>query len=132
MPLTQRNLGFDLLLDAVRNEQPGKVVGIVKENPSFIGKTNSIGENVLTWCALELMYEEVELLRSLGSPIQEQAVSESIQHGNTEMLLLLLELGGDITDQSAAQSLRIAKSFGSDSRRLHILKSHLEAYGINV
>ncbi|WP_444935410.1 hypothetical protein ACJJIW_13195 [Microbulbifer sp. JMSA004] len=103
-----------------------------KDDPSILEQTNSIGENVLTWCALELKYEEVELLRSLGSPIQEQAVSEAIQHGNSDMLLLLLELGGDISSYSASQCIRIAGNFGSDSRKLHIIKSHLESYGVNV
>ncbi|MFT4907719.1 MAG: ankyrin repeat protein [Oleispira sp.] len=132
MSLPRRNLGFEILLDALRRESPEKVTNIVKSDVSLLKQTNSIGENALTWCALELMYDQVELLRSLGSPIQEQALSEAIQHGNSDMVNLLLELGGNISEYSAEQSIRIAKGFDSGDRILHIMKSHLSAYGINV
>lgn len=132
MNLSTRNLKFDKLREAVLYDSPQRVVEIVKSDREILKQTNSIGENIITWCALELMANEVELLRSLGCEIQEQALSEAIQHQNTDMLLLLLELGGSISSYSAAQSLSIAQKWGGEPRKLHIMKSHLSAYGINV
>ncbi|WP_092022627.1 hypothetical protein [Marinobacter zhejiangensis] len=132
MSLPVRNLRFDRLLDSLLKEPPEKVAQIVNADRTILKEKNSIGENALTWCALELKYKEVELLRSLGCPIQEQALSEAIQHGNSDMLLLLLELGGKISKYSASQSINIAEKWGANERILHIMKSHLEVYGINV
>ena len=133
MTISVRNRKFDLLLDAIYRESPEKVREIVGRDRSILEERNSIGENVLTYCALEKGYDEVELLSSLGSSIPEQAVSEAIQAGNSDMLLCLLELGGSISPHSAMQSLSISeKSYKVQERVLHIMKSHLEAYGVHM
>lgn len=132
MNVPTRNLVFDKLREAVLYDSPQQIVDLVKSDGEILKETNLVGENIITWCALELMNDEVELLRSLGCEIQEQAISEAIQHQNTDMLLLLLELGGNISKYSAEQSLRIAENWGAKPRIVHIMKSHLAAYKINV
>ena len=123
---------FGRLLDAIL-EQPQSVKEIVRRNPESIEATNRAGENALRWCALENRFDDVINLRNLGSSIQSEALFEAIEHGNTDMLLLLLELGGTITPSDAASSLRIGKEFGDLSKRhAHIIISHLKAHGCDV
>jgi len=126
------DLDFGRLHDAVLFE-PGKIHSIVKDKPSVLEATNRTGENVLRWCALENRYEDVKLLRSLGSSIQEASLMEAIEMGNTDMLILLLDLGGQILPSCAAQSIELGKEFDSlSSRTAHICKTHLKSYGLNV
>ena len=123
---------FGRLHDAVLLE-PEKIRSIVRENPETLEATNRTGENVLRWCALENRFDDVKLLRSLGSSIQEASLTEAIEMGNTDMLLLLLELGGQILPSRAESSIRLGKEFGGlSSRQAHICQTHLRSFGINV
>ncbi len=124
---------FGRLLDAILLENAETLVAIVEDAPEVLEATNRAGENVLRWCALENRYDDVRLLRSLGSEIQEAALWEAIEMGHTDMLVLLLELGGNTTASQARASIRLGVEFGSLSRRkAHIVRSHLNAYGVEV
>ena len=125
-------LDFGRLHDAVLLE-PEKIRSIVEDNPATLEATNRAGENVLRWCALENRFEDVKFLRSLGSSIQAASLSEAIEMGNTDMLLLLLELGGQIIPSNAERSIKFGKEFGKlGNREAHICQTHLKTFGINV
>lgn len=87
--------GFCLLLDAVLHE-PEKVRGIVASNPEILYETCWAGENVLHWLAIENKHEEIRLLRSLGAPIPRYSLVDAVEHGHTESIIALLELGAEV------------------------------------
>ena len=118
------------LLDAVLHE-PEKVSQIVSADRSVLEARNATGENVLRWLALENHFERVRLLRTLGSSIQEWAITEAIQHGHTEMVALLLELGGDIGGIDLEQHLSINRGWPEQrlsSRETQVIRSYFEQF----
>lgn len=113
--------------------EPHKVEAIVLDNRSILESTNATGENVLRWCALENRFDDVELLRSLGSSIQSVTLCEAIDMGHSDMLLLLLELGGEITESEVARSFNIGKRYlDLDAQTFRTMQGHLGAYGVHV
>jgi len=90
----EHNFEFYRLLEAVLNE-PEKVPAIVYESPSILEETNLSGETVLHWLAVENHTNGIKLLRSLGATIPEFALIHAVEHGHTETVILLLELGAD-------------------------------------
>jgi len=124
--------GFGRLLQATLYE-PNKVKDIVLADRSILEATNRTGENALRWCALELLYDEVLLLSSLGSSIQRDAVLEALYTGNSDMLLLLLELGGDISIEEATSGLKSGiRNSRLKTQTLRTMQSHLGAFGLHV
>ena len=122
--------GFDVLLDAVLNE-PHKVKDIVTKNREFLVATNGAGENVLAWLAVENHVEGVRLLRSVGSPIPAFALYEAIQAGNTEMIILLLELGAEIDIELCRSSL-YNPIFGLNKKQRRLIESYFQQYGYKI
>ena len=124
----QYDFEFGVLLETVLKE-PEKLNDIIRENPDILEAKNRAGENVLRWCALENLLDEVEVLRSFGSSIQSSALSEAICHGHTYMVSLLLELGAEPDLLSCRQEL---SSDMLSSRERHIIKDHFKAYGYEL
>ena len=122
--------GFGVLLEAMENERE-KVRDIVKADRSILEATNRTGENVLRWYALENRFEEVSMLRSLGSSIQSVTITEAIEMGNTEMVGHLLELGGEPDLTSCRMALESEFS-ELTSRQKHIISGHLQDYGYEI
>ncbi len=87
------NHDYFRLLDAVLME-PEKVPAMVAENRSILEERNCCDETVLHWLAVENNEDGVRLLRSLGAEISPWAIHHAIEVGSTEMVILLLELGG--------------------------------------
>lgn len=96
--------GFIRLLDAVLNE-PHKVKDIVAGNPGIVYETCWAGENVLHWLAIENKYEEIKLLRSLGSPIPKYSLIHAVELGHTETVITLLELGAEFVPTEIEKAL---------------------------
>ncbi|MES2818114.1 MAG: hypothetical protein V4812_03915 [Pseudomonadota bacterium] len=90
-----RSHAFGVLLDAVLYETHN-VTGLVKADPSILRATNWTGENVLRWLAVENLVDGIGLLRSLGSPIPPVALTEALELGHCETVILLLELGVEV------------------------------------
>ena len=101
-----RTHGFGLLLDAIMFE-PHKVRAIVSAYPDIVYETCWVGENVLHWLAIENKHEEIRLLRSLGSPIPRYALVHAVEHGHTETIIALLELGAEVLPSEITQALNI-------------------------
>jgi len=121
---------FDILLDAVLNE-PHKVKDIVIANRECLRAVNYSGENVLHWLAVENRTEEVELLRSLGSPIPEFALVHALEAGYTEMVILLLELGADPNIETCKTSLN--NSIWELSKKTkRLMRSYFKQYGHEI
>jgi len=121
---------FGILLDTLENE-PHKVSAIVNSNPSILGATNRAGENALRWFALENRFEEVRKLRALGSSIQDEALSEAIALGNTEMVGLLFELGVEPDLITCRDEIR-AKRNELTSRQKNIIRNHFRDFGHEI
>jgi ankyrin repeat protein len=121
---------FGVLLDAMINERH-KVHDIVINNRAILEATNRVGENVLRWFALENCFEEVRMLRSLGSSIQPSALTEAVDMGNTRMVGLLLELGAEPDLDYCRSSLNFKLSKLS-SRQKNIIRSHFRDYGYEL
>jgi ankyrin repeat protein len=121
---------FAVLLDAVINE-PHKVQAIVTGNRSILEATNRTGENALRWFSLENCFEQVRLLRSLGSSIQPEALSEAVGMGNAEMVGLLLELGAEPDLVSSSSELN-SEFTNLSSRKKNIIKNHFRDYGYEL
>lgn len=128
----KKGASFDFiqLFDGVMFE-PHKVPDIVKENPDCLSAVNIIGENVLHYCVVENMVEEVRLLRSVGSPIPSYALSEAVGLGYTEMVGLLLELGVEPVLRSCKNELMYAKE-KQGSRVANIISRHFADYGYEL
>jgi len=128
----EHNYDFYLLLDAVLNE-PHKVKDIVVNNRGILDAENLSGENVLSWLALENHTEGVCLLRSLGSRIPPFTLCEAIQMGNTEMVILLLELGADIEAEiTSCQSAIENKIHNLSSKKKRLIRSYFKQYGHEI
>lgn len=128
-----RSHEFGLLLDAVLNE-PHKVRDIVSDNPEILYETCWAGENVLHWLAIENHTEGIELLRSLGSPIPEFALIHAVEQGNTETVILLLELGAELNEYIAntcSRSLKI-NSFEISDKKIRLMKSYFKQFGYEI
>jgi hypothetical protein len=121
---------FGLLHDAMLNDRE-KARDIVIENRSVLEATNRTGENVLRWFALENCFEEVSLLRSMGSSIQPVTLTEAIEMGNTEMVGLLLELGVEPDIETCRMILR-SKFVEITSRKKNIVRNHLKDFGFEI
>lgn len=121
---------FGVLLDAMMNERH-KVKDIVNGNRAILEATNRTGENVLRWFALENCFEEVSLLRSMGSSIQPVTLSEAVGMGNTMMVGLLFELGAepDLVSCREEMNNHINKL---TSRQKNIIKNHFKDYGYEI
>lgn len=130
---TGRSHEFGLLLDAVLNE-PYKVKDIVTDNPEVLYETCWAGENVLHWLAIENHIEGIELLRSLGSPIPEFALIHAVEHGNTETVILLLELGAELNEYVSNTCSRALKtnSFAISSRKIRLIKNYFKQFGYEI
>ena len=121
---------FGVLLDAMENE-PHKVNAIVNADRSILEATNRTGENALRWFALENRFDEVRKLRSLGSTIQEQTLSEAVGMGNTEMVGLLMELGAEPNLTSCKEEMN--RKFNQlTSRQKNIIKKHFQDFGFEI
>ncbi|WP_415755743.1 hypothetical protein [Pseudomonas leptonychotis] len=128
----EHNYDFYLLLDAVLNE-PHKVKDIVVSNRAILDAENLSGENVLSWLALENHVEGVCLLRTLGSKIQQFTLCEAIQMGNTEMVILLLELGADIEAEiTSCRSAIENKIFNLSSKKKRLIRRYFIQYGHEI
>ncbi|WP_160015146.1 hypothetical protein [Pseudomonas sp. 8BK] len=128
----EHNYDFYLLLDAVLNE-PHKVKDIVVKNRAILDAENLSGENVLCWLALENLIEGVSLLRSLGSKIPQFTLCEAIEMGNTEMVILLLELGADIEAEiSFCRSAIDNEIYNLSSKKKRLIRSYFEQYGHEI
>ena len=90
----EHNNEFYRLLDAVLKE-PEKVPAIVSESRSILEEANFSGETVLHWLSVESHTDGIALLHSLGAKISEFALIHAMEHGHTETVILLLELGAD-------------------------------------
>ena len=121
---------FGVLLDAMMNDRH-KVKDIVSGNRAILEATNRTGENVLRWFALENCFEEVSLLRSMGSSIQSVTLSEAVGMGNTMMVGLLLELGGD-PDLVSCRGEMNNHINDLTSRQKNIIKNHFKDYGYEI
>jgi len=121
---------FDILLDAVLNE-PHKVKDIVNSNRECLRAVNYSGENVLHWLAVENRTEEVELLRSLGSPIPEFALVHALEAGHTEMVILLLELGADPNIETCKNSLN-NPIWELRKKTKRLMRSYFKQYGHEI
>ena len=128
-----RTHGFGLLLDAVLME-PHKVRDIVSENPEVLYETCWAGENVLHWLAIENKHEEIRLLRSLGSPIPEFALIHAVEHGNTETVIALLELGAELNEYVSNTCSRSLKSnyFGMSDKKVRLIKRYFKQFGYEI
>ena len=128
-----RTHGFGILLDAVLNE-PHKVRDIVTDNPEILYETCWAGENVLHWLAVENKTEGIELLRSLGSPIPAFALINAVEHGHTETVILLLELGAEINEYISSTCSRSLKrnSFKISDKKIGLMKSYFKQYGYEI
>ena len=128
-----RSHEFGLLLDAVLNE-PHKVKDIVTANPEVLYETCWAGENVLHWLAIENHTEGIELLRSLGSPIPEFALIHAVEHGHTETVILLLELGAELNEyvsNTCGKALK-TNAFGMPEKNVRLIKSYFKQYGYEI
>jgi hypothetical protein len=128
----EHNYDFHLLLDAVLKE-PHKVKDIVVKNRAILDAENLSGENVLCWLALENHIEGVCLLRSLGSKTPQFTLCEAIQMGNTEMVILLLELGADIEAEIAfCRSAIDNEIYNLSSKKKRLIRSYFKQYGHEI
>jgi hypothetical protein len=121
---------FGRLLDAVLRE-PHKVRDIVTDNRDILWATNRVGENVLAWLCVENHFEGVKLLRSLGSPIPDFSLWEAIQAGQTEMVILLLELGVAVDIEVCRSSLH-NPFFHLDKKNKRLITSYFSQYGYEI
>jgi hypothetical protein len=121
---------FGVLLDAVLYE-PHKVKDIVAKDRSVLVATNHIGENVLAWLAVENHLEGVKFLRKLGSPIPDFALYEAIEHRHTDMVILLLELGAEVSLGACSNSLH-NKLFGHGKKTKRLIQSYFHQYGYDI
>ncbi len=125
-----RTHGFGLLLDAVLNE-PHKVRAIVSDNPGIVHETCWVGENVLHWLAIENRYEEIELLRSVGSPIPTYALVHAVEQGNTESVIKLLEMGVEFISSDIESAIH-SKTFSKDKKTKSLLIRYFRQYGCEI
>ena len=121
---------FDILLEAVLYE-PHKVKDIVISNRECLRAVNYSGENVLHWLAVENHTEGVALLRSLGSPLPEFALIHALEAGQTEMVILLLELGADPNIEICKRSLNNSLWELSDKTK-RLMRSYFKQYGHEI
>lgn len=121
---------FVVLLDAMINER-SKVKDIVDENRTILEATNRTGENALRWFALKSCFDEVSFLRSLGSSIQPEALSEAVGLGNTMMVGLLLELDAE-PDLVSCRGEMDSTINNLTSRQKNIIKNHFKDYGYKL
>ena len=123
---------FIRLLETILHD-PENIINLVQAEPNLLEATNATGENALRWCALERRYEDVKLLRSMGSSIQHSALREAVDMGHVDMLSLLLELGGEIEPSSATSSLKFGVKYGGFSRqKCRDIQSTLSAHGVHI
>ncbi|WNZ58209.1 hypothetical protein QT397_13005 [Microbulbifer sp. MKSA007] len=125
-----RTHGFGLLLDAVLNE-PQKVRDIISENPEVLYETCWVGENVLHWLAVENKHEEIRLLRSLGSPIPVYALVEAVEHGHTETIIALLELGAEVIPSDITRALENTY-FSHSKKKKSLIRRYFRQFGHEV
>lgn len=125
-----RTHGFGLLLDAVLFE-PQKVRGIVSANPGVLYETCWVGENVLHWLAVENKHEEISLLRGLGSPIPIYALVDAVEHGHTETIIALLELGAEVIPSDITRALN-RKYFNHSKKKKSLIKRYFKQYGYEI
>ena len=125
-----RTHGFGLLLDAVLNE-PHKVSAIVAENPETLYETCWAGENVLHWLAVENKHEEIRMLRSLGSPIPRYALVHAVEHGHTETVIALLELGAEVLSSEITSALN-NKYFVKSKKIKSLIRRYFSQFGYEI
>ena len=119
---------FDILLNAILSE-PWKVRDIVKGDEEVLSAINSIGENVLHYLAVENKLEEVKLLRSLGSMIPPYAIAEAASLGHTDMVSLLLELGGEPSISSCSDNIELGNY---PKKKKYEMRGIFRAYGYTL
>ncbi|HBY85594.1 MAG TPA: hypothetical protein DEO86_06940 [Colwellia sp.] len=118
------------LLDTVLME-PDKVPALVKENPYILEALNCCDETALHWLAVENNLDGVRLLRSLGANISEWAIHHAIEVGAMEMVILLLELGGE-------PSIDVCRKYITNEvwelkpKQKRLLISYLNQYGYEL
>jgi len=124
------SFGFGLLLDAVINE-PHKVPDIIAKYPGIVYETCGPGENVLHWLAIENRHEEIRLLRSLGSPIPRYALVHAVEHGHTETIITLLELGAEVLPSEITQALN-EKYFAKSKKTKSLIRRYFDQFGYEI
>ncbi len=125
-----RTHGFGLLLDAVRYE-PHKLKAIIQDNPEIVYETCWAGENVLHWLAVENKYDEVKLLRKLGSPIPRYALIHAVEMRNMETVIALLELGAEVIPEEIDRAVKCT-SYDESKRKTRVLKSYFKQFGYEI
>ena len=123
----EHNGEFYRLLNALLDE-PEKVPAIVGEAPSIVGEKNFSGETVLHWLSVENHVEGIRLLRSLGAEIPEFALIHAIQHGHTDTVILLLELGADPSGIEL-EELLANKIWKLSTKKKRLIRSYFRQYG---
>ncbi len=107
--------------------EPHKVRDIVTENPEVLYETCWVGENVLHWLAVENKHEEIRLLRSLGSPIPRYALVHAVEHGHTETIIALLELGAEVIPSEITRALN-NKYFNHDKKTKSLIRRYFNQF----
>jgi hypothetical protein len=111
--------------------EPEKVPTIVKENPNILEALNCCDETPLHWLAIENNLDGVRLLRSLGANISEWAIHHSIEVGAMDMVILLLELGGEPSIDVCRKYLT-NKVWELNPKQKRLLISYLKQYGFEI
>lgn len=105
----KRRVKFLGLLEAALHE-PEKLKEIVLGNKKILAAKNSIDENALHYLALETKFEEVHMLRTIGSDLPPYSILETLSIGHFNMVALLLEPGGDSGVRSISATLKSSDS----------------------
>jgi ankyrin repeat protein len=122
----EHNREFYRLLDAVLHE-PEKVRHIVAERPMILEECNLTGETVLHWLAVENHIDGIRLLRRLGATIPDYALIHAAELGNTEAVVVLLELGADLRGWDVERTLR-NPMFGLSKEKKRRIRSYVAQY----
>ena len=101
---------------------------MVKADPSILEVTNLTDETVLHYLAIEGHTEGIQLLRSLGAEISSWALLHALQAGQTDTVVLLLELGADPVASDCERSLD-NPIWGLTKKQKRLFRSYLTQYG---
>ena len=118
---------FGQLLNATLNE-PGKVPAMVRADPSILEVEDLAGETVLHFLAVEGWNEGIVLLRNLGASIPEYAIYHAIEHGHTDTVALLLELGANPVRAWCERSME-NPIWNLSRKQKRLIRSYLDQYG---
>lgn len=126
----EHNFNHRRLLEAVLSE-PEKVPAIVAEDRTILDAVDCCDETVLHWLAVENHVDGVTLLRSLGAQISPWALVHSMQVGNTEMVILLLELGVE-PEVSVCKRTLENPLFKLTKKQKRLMRSYFSQFGYEI